>query len=79
MKKLFNKMKTKTKKVLRGKSYLDKHSPPVHAGVSHISPLLKVRGYVSWPGESEPDKNVIHEAGVRVGRNKEGGFIAFPA
>lgn len=79
MKKLFNKMKTKTNEMLRGKSCANTHSPPVHTIGSHTPPILKVRGYVSRPGESGQDKNVVNEAGVRTGRNKEGGFIAFPA
>ncbi len=39
----------------------------------------KMRGYVSWPDEHEKVQRERPEDGIRVGRTKDGGFIAFPA
>ena len=77
MKTLFRKMKTKTNELFRRRIFAEKHTLPGHAA-GYSPPTLKVRGYVSRPGDCEQDRK-INEGDVRVGRNKDGGFIAFPA
>lgn len=77
MKKMFKKMKSRHR--LNNRRRTDVMDPITIESAGRPKERLKDGGFISWPDStSDPAESPSYD-GIRVGRNKDGGFIAFPA